>query len=352
MRCLNCGTEMTNCDVITKNAELSYDTCEKCGSLWLDRGELDMMAFQVKGSIEFCSEEEASIAERARKDCPRCNDVQLAPVRFLGETNVILDHCRNCGGFWLDAGELNLVDQELVRIMPVNGHGFSDFVNKVHVPYWFKRIKRPSSETDFKIKVEPISGAKHLRRTNNDCPACGAKLDLYSILSIEFEGCPKCHGLWLDRNELQKLKNQVGIGELHWLNREVDNIEQTAAVVSKRVCPRKDSKNLLSIVFGQSSVVLDWCPKCHGMWLDRGEYDKIIDYLRDEAGNATVKDVEKEIAEDVRKLWKGGPESRIAEIGDIAAAVTALLNFTIFEHPKLFKTLMDSEAAARSIGMG
>ena len=52
-------------------------------------------------------------------------------------------------------------------------------------------------------------------------------------------------------------------------------------------------------------MVLDWCPKCHGMWLDRGEYDKIIDYLRDEAGNATVKDVEKEIAEDVRKLWKG-----------------------------------------------
>ena len=75
-----------------------------------------------------------------------------APVRFLGETNVILDHCRNCGGFWLDAGELNLVDQELVRIMPVDGHGFSDFVNKVHVPYWFKRINDQVAKPISKLK--------------------------------------------------------------------------------------------------------------------------------------------------------------------------------------------------------
>jgi len=343
---------MTNYDVITKSAELVYDACERCGSLWLDRGELDKIAFEVEGSIEFCSEEEADIVERITKNCPRCDDVQLTPVRFLGETDIILDHCKNCGGFWLDGGELNLVDQELTRIMPVTGHGFSDFVNNIHVPYWFKRIKRPSSETDFKIQVQPISGAKHLRSTNEDCPACGAKLDLYSILGIEFEGCPKCHGLWLDRDELRKLKNKVGIGELHWLNREIDNIEETAAVVSKRVCPRKDSNNLLSVIFGKSSILLDWCPKCRGMWLDRGEYDKIIDYLRDEAGRATVKDVETEIAEDVKKLFHGGPESPIAEIGDIAAAVTALLNFTIFEHPELTKRLLETEAAARSIGLG
>ena len=226
-----------------------------------------------------------------------------------------------------------------------------DFVTNVHVPYWFKRIKRPSSETDFNIEVEPISGAKHLKSTNDDCPTCGAKLDLYSILTMEFEGCPKCHGMWLDRGELRKLKNKFDLGELHWLNGEVDNIEKTAAIQSKRVCPKQDSGNLLSVVFGKSSVVLDWCLKCHGIWLDRGEYDKIIDYLREEAGNATVNDVEKEIAEDVRKLWKGGPESRVAEIGDIAAAVTALINFTIFDHPAVFKIVTDAAAGGRSIGM-
>ena len=234
----------------------------------------------------------------------------------------------------------------------MSGHGFSDFVNNVHVPYWFKRLKRPSSETDFTIEVEPISGAKHLRKTDEDCPACGAKLDLYSILGIEFEGCPDCRGLWLDRDELRKLKNKVGVGELHWLNSEIDSIENTRAISTNRPCPRKDGATLLSVVFGKSSIMLDWCPKCQGIWLDRGEYDKVVDYLRDEAGKATVKDVEKEIAEDVKRLWQPGPESPVAELGDIAAAVTALLNFTIFEHPKLTKWLLDTEAAARSIGMG
>jgi len=74
---------MTNYDVVTKNAELSYDVCEKCGSLWLDRGELDKMAFQVAASIEFCSEEEAKLAKKASRNCPRCLESQLTPVRFL-----------------------------------------------------------------------------------------------------------------------------------------------------------------------------------------------------------------------------------------------------------------------------
>ena len=77
---------------------MSYDVCEKCGSLWLDRGELDKMAFQVAGSIEFCSEEEADIAARPPRTCPRCDDVQLSPVRFLGETNIVLGHAAIAAG--------------------------------------------------------------------------------------------------------------------------------------------------------------------------------------------------------------------------------------------------------------
>ena len=83
MRCLNCNAEMTNYDVVIKSAELSYDVCEKCGGLWLDRGELDKMAFQVAGSIEFCSEQEAGIAGRPRRTCPRCDGVSFLPFDSL-----------------------------------------------------------------------------------------------------------------------------------------------------------------------------------------------------------------------------------------------------------------------------
>ena len=95
--------------------------------------------------------------------CPRCIEVDLTPVKFLGVSDINLDRCHNCGGFWLDGGELNLVNRELAKIMPVSGHGLADFVNNVHVPFWFKRIKRPSSETDFEVVVTPIPGGQAQR---------------------------------------------------------------------------------------------------------------------------------------------------------------------------------------------
>ena len=233
MECLNCKIEMFNYDVATKHAQLSYDTCEQCGSLWLDAGELDKLAFQVQGSIEFCSEEEDKTRSATRK-CPRCIEVDLAPIKFLGESDINLDRCHNCGGFWLDGGELNLVNRELAKIMPVSGHGFSDFVNNVHVPFWFKRIKRPSSETDFQVVVAPIPGAMRKGITDMRCPADGAALDRYALSRIKFEGCPTCHGMWLDKDELRKLKNKFNDGQLHWLNREVNDIEKTTMISSSR----------------------------------------------------------------------------------------------------------------------
>jgi Zn-finger nucleic acid-binding protein len=342
---------MVNYDVTTEKAELSYDVCEACGSLWLDAGELDKMAFKVEGSIEFCSDEEDATPEKKVKHCPRCPDFTLSRVRFLGETDIILHHCKNCGGFWLDGGELNLIDEELAKIMPVSGHGFSDFVNNVHVPYWFKRVKKKSSETDFGVAVEPIPGAKHEGATEDKCPADGTKLDRYSIHHMEFEGCPKCHGMWLVKDELRKLKNKTEEGRLHWLNDEIDNIEKTAVIRSDRSCAKGDGAKMLSVVFGKSSVVIDWCPKCHGMWLDRGEFDSIIEYLNAEAVNSTPKEVEEEIAKDLKKLVKGGPESRPAEIVDIAAAVETFLNFEVFEHPALYRLLTNTAQAGRSVGL-
>jgi uncharacterized protein len=351
MQCLNCKIEMFNYDVTTKHAQLSYDTCKQCGSLWLDAGELDKLAFQVAGSIEFCSEEEDKTRPPTKK-CPRCIEVDLAPVKFLGLTDINLDRCHNCGGFWLDGGELNLIDRELARIMPVSGHGFSDFVNNVHVPFWFKRIKRPSSETDFQVVVTPIPGARRKGITDKRCPVDDAALDRYVLSRIEFEGCPTCHGMWLDKDELRKLKNKVNDGQLHWFNREVNDIERTSMISSSRVCPKCPSSKLRSVMFGHSGVVIDWCSDCQGIWLDRSEYDSICEYLRSEATSATREQIAQELAHDLKKIVTGeDPESRLAELGDIVAALEALANAAIFDHPALFSLLTGAGQSGRSIGM-
>ncbi len=340
MKCLNCGTELTNYEVATKQDSISYDMCEKCGSLWLDAGELDKMAFQVQGSIEYCEQEKDKEPEQKARKCPRCDNVTLDKVRFLESDVIYLHRCGNCGGFWLDGGELNLIDKELAKIMPVKGKGFSDFVNNVHVPYWFKRVKKRSSETDFHVDVPPIKNARLENSTADLCPSCGSTLNLYSIFSMQFEGCPKCKGIWLVEDELRKLKNKVADGSLRWMNDEIASMEKTAAIATKRSCVKCKTAKMVSVIFGKSSVVVDWCPQCHGMWLDRGEFDAITDYLRRELMQMSPKEIEKQAAADVARIWSGGPESRLEELRDAKAAVSALISATIFEHPALFKLLI------------
>lgn len=340
MNCLNCGTEMMNNQVITKKDRISYDMCEKCGSLWLDAGELDKMAFQVEGSIEYCEEEKEKVPEKSPLKCPRCDDSTLEKVKFLESDDIFLHMCRNCGGFWLDGGELRLIDNVLKRIMPVQGRGFSDFVNNVHVPYWFKRIKTKSDETDFHLEVPLIKGAKREKETMEVCPACSTHLCEYSVFTMSFEGCPKCKGIWLVKDELRKLKNKVQNGSLHWLNDEVDNLEKTSVIPTKRVCVKCKSVKLLAVKFGTSSVLIDWCPQCHGMWLDRDDFEEITEYLKDELKDTHSKSIEKQLVEDLKHVWTGGPESRLDELLDAKAAASALINATIFEHPALFNFCM------------
>ena len=340
MTCLNCGTEMMNNQVSTKNDLVSYDMCEKCGSLWLDKGELDKMAFHVEGSIEYCSQDPVEEPEKHIRKCPRCDNANLYRVRFLNSTDIIPHHCKECGGFWLDGGELDLIDKELAKIMPVSGKGFSDFVNNVHVPYWYKRIKRRSSEIEAQVQVLPIKGAKLERTTADQCPRCGKSLDEYTVFSMTFEGCPACKGIWLFKDELRRLKNKVEHGSMRWLNDEINNIEKISAVATKRVCPKCKYVKMVSALFGKSSIVIDWCPQCHGMWLDQDEFDSVTEYLQHELYSMHPKEMGKKARDEMKLLWSGGPESRHEEFLDVRATISALINATIFEHPTLMKLCM------------
>ena len=244
---------------------------------------------------------------------------------------------------------MNLIDTELARIMPVSGKGFSEVLN--NVLYSYERIRKKSSETDFHVVVAPIKGAKLLKPTHDKCPACGEALDLYTAFSTEFEGCPKCKGLWLDQDELRKLKNKVEHGRLRWLNDEIENIEKAIVVPTSRSCAKCSEVKILSVIFGKSSIVIDWCPQCHGIWLDREEFASIIEYLNEKAAKATPKELAQELSKDIKRIWTGGRERRIDEVADASSAISALINATIFEHPAVFRLCIHAAQVGRSIGM-
>lgn len=353
MKCLECQEEMTNYLVQTKGREIAYDLCEACGSLWLDKGELDKMAFQVEGSIEFSSTEPAEGAEEGARPCPRCKGLDLRKVRFLGHAETILDSCPRCGGFWLDGGGLDLINRELERIMPVEGRGFSDFVNNVHLPYWHKRIRRRSSETDFATAGPPVSGAEQIGPTDCLCPACSAKLSKYKIFRIEIGGCAACGGMFLDQGELRKLKDRVSkhwTHDLRWMDDEAEAIESASFVPSRRACPKCADQKLMTTCFGDSPILIDACPACHGVWLDAAEFQDILRHLESKLVGASSKELARKAYEEIKEIWSG-PENVVSEVLDAKAAVVAMLEAMIFEHPRVRQALLDTQEMGRRMGL-
>jgi Zn-finger nucleic acid-binding protein len=131
------------------------------------------------------------------------------------------------------------------------------------------------------------------------------------------------------------------------MNDEVESIEKTSAIVSNRACPECQTSLLLSTHFANSKIVIDWCRQCHGTWLDSGEFEAIAQYLRDALNHLTSKEAEQIVITEVKKIWSGNSESKISEILDVKAAISALAGIAIFEHPTLFRLLTAVSSTVR-----
>ena len=174
---------------------------------------------------------------------------------------------------------------------------------------------------------------------------------------MEIDGCPYCKGIFLDRDELRKLKDKAQKGSwrtLSWMDDEVEAIEKANAIPSNRVCPECEGVKLVSTNFGDSTIIIDWCPDCHGIWLDRDEFQGIVNYLSARLDGHSSADIRREVYEEIKEIWEEGEEKLpelLSEILDAKAAISALINITIFEHPALSKLLLGFSKSARSIGL-
>jgi Zn-finger nucleic acid-binding protein len=119
MQCMNCQRPLLNIEESHFFRHLTYDTCDKCGGMWLDKGELNKIALQTPGSVEACSVEtlhaELKISPHSYEPfppkCLRCQDQAMVKMHFMGEARILLDYCDKCGGIWVDGGELTKINQ-------------------------------------------------------------------------------------------------------------------------------------------------------------------------------------------------------------------------------------------------
>lgn len=124
MKCPACLNELTELRV----GSLVLDACQGgCGGIWFDAFELqkaDEESEAVGEPLLHIQRDQRRVVDPSRKrECPRCARIKLHRHFFSAKRRVEVDQCPNCGGYWLDAGELALIRAEKSQAAVVDKAG-------------------------------------------------------------------------------------------------------------------------------------------------------------------------------------------------------------------------------------
>ncbi len=113
MKCPACFNNLAQRQI----GSLTVDVCQGgCGGIWFDAFELQRVDEEEEGAGEALLQIERDprlVLETTRKrECPRCAGIKLRRHFFSAKRRFEVDECPNCGGYWLDAGELALLRAE------------------------------------------------------------------------------------------------------------------------------------------------------------------------------------------------------------------------------------------------
>jgi Zn-finger nucleic acid-binding protein/uncharacterized protein YxjI len=104
------------------------------------------------------------------------------------------------------------------------------------------------------------------------CPKChhvSLKSATTNDKLFKLDTCPQCKGVWFDARELsQSLGRKAG----------EDHVPQHAFKAKDTACPHCKVK-LFEYCYPQTTVLVDGCKQCHGVWLDDAEWKKIKETL-------------------------------------------------------------------------
>jgi Zn-finger nucleic acid-binding protein len=168
-----------------------------------------------------------------------------------------------------------------------------------------------------------------------DCPNCHLKLEGVDVAGVRLDRCPKCQGIWFDKNELKVLRERQHDGDYRWIDVELwRDLDKFRARQQKEcLCP-KDGHPLTTVRYGDSGVSVDVCSTCHGIWLEKGEYQRILDYLEETVDSESSADYLKDLRHEFVQALEAR-ESPLEALEDVSKILYLLeLRFTA-EHQGL-----------------
>lgn len=169
------------------------------------------------------------------------------------------------------------------------------------------------------------------------CPSCKKKLEKIILHNVEVDYCPKCLGFWFEKDELRWAKDEKD-KNLIWMDIDLWE-DKTKFKISpgQKLCPCCRLP-LYEVNYGDSKIRVDICNICRGVWLDRGEFKKIIKYLKEKVDFEVLNNYAKNLLEEFWEIFSG-PESFRDEISDFLA-ILKLLNYKFTaQHPTIAKMI-------------
>ena len=120
-----------------------------------------------------------------------------------------------------------------------------------------------------------------------DCPHCSAPLIIVEHAGIELDYCLECQGLWFDAEELNLLAEAL---EFAADFPDVLDLPKADTREKPRPCPRC-RKKMDKATIGEHEVLIDRCPRGHGIWFDRGELERVLEVRDIEVGGGGAQHV-------------------------------------------------------------
>jgi Zn-finger nucleic acid-binding protein len=164
------------------------------------------------------------------------------------------------------------------------------------------------------------------------------------IGEVKIDECPQCQGMWFDQGEFRAAKDQAD-PDLNWMDFDIWKHEDRFQISAHPLkCP-KDDNPMVAVDYDETGVEIDVCPTCRGIWLDKGEFAKIITALVQELETKDVSDYVKASLEEAKEVVTG-PDKFASEWKDFTT-VLRLLQYRIFsEKPRLLTELIDGQKGA------
>ena len=105
MQCPVCAVDM----FVLEFERVEVDFCHRCGGVWLDSGELELIGERtgvLQRHLLEALESPPTLGRRGKRPCPVCSKA-MKMVSVPTTPPIVVDRCPHEHGLWFDRGELS-----------------------------------------------------------------------------------------------------------------------------------------------------------------------------------------------------------------------------------------------------